>query len=777
MTPVFIYTIISCALFWFIYSKKSAGGTHEGYSAGELIPFYTVMRLVPLFMMKERSVSNYIAFGIDALVLAAVIFTASGASKSKSTAAALYLFFPLPVICMAVGTTPAIITNIAVTGAALGILSAVFRKYPLYSPYRLTGGLAALGTGIHLGAYSLFAQNHTFRELISKDDCPVFLAAGIALAVTGIVMMAVTLRKTVKLPPSASEKSSESASFSPSYEAEKFGSKNIVHMTALTVIYAVLVFWQLGSHTTPETGQCFNSNDSENAEIIIDLGEYLTVSKLDIFLGPESLRKVNVSAFNESTHEWEFITDKELPTAFAWNQIDLSWNLRYIGIVFSGENTTFNEIVIVGSDGNTIIPKNAEERPYLYDEQDLYPGSEATYYYRMMFDEIYHGRTGYEFLHNLSIYENTHPPLGKTIIAGGIAIFGMNPFGWRFMVAVFGTLMVPVMYMFAWKLSHRSGTALTAGLLLSTEFMHFTLSRIATIDIIVATFILMMFLFMYCFIDEMNRNGSLRRQIMWISLCGVSTALAIATKWTGIYAAGGLAVLLFTFLIKHCAAKGSFKENLPYLIKLCIACVVSFIVIPLTVYVLSYFEFAQVYTDKNIIQHAIENSKSMLSYHSAVFDSHPYESPWYTWFLDKQPLLDAVNVVENDKISSVATFANPLIAFAGLAAFFHNVYLWRSRKCIKAQFLSVSYIAMLMPWMFIHRTVFIYQYFGCMLIIVLLICNSILNLKGSIKKKERIIVIASVLLFIMFFPETTGIPVARSYTKHFLELVPTWIFE
>src|SRR5690606_36756617 len=47
------------------------------------------------------------------------------------------------------------------------------------------------------------------------------------------------------------------------------------------------------------------------------------------------------------------------------------------------------------------------------------------------FDEIYHGRTGYEFLHRLPIYETTHPPLGKWFISWGIDIFGMTPFGWR----------------------------------------------------------------------------------------------------------------------------------------------------------------------------------------------------------------------------------------------------------------------------------------------------------------------------------------------------------
>mgnify|MGYP007025237109 CR=1 FL=1 len=35
----------------------------------------------------------------------------------------------------------------------------------------------------------------------------------------------------------------------------------------------------------------------------------------------------------------------------------------------------------------------------------------------------------------------SHPPLGKLIISIGIAMFGMVPFGWRFMGTLFGVLM------------------------------------------------------------------------------------------------------------------------------------------------------------------------------------------------------------------------------------------------------------------------------------------------------------------------------------------------
>ena len=79
--------------------------------------------------------------------------------------------------------------------------------------------------------------------------------------------------------------------------------------------------------------------------------------------------------------------------------------------------------------------------------------------YGMYFDELYHGRTAYEHLHGIAPYENSHPPLGKIFIMLGIAIFGMNAFGWRIIGTLFGIAMVPIMYAFGKKLFRRSDYA------------------------------------------------------------------------------------------------------------------------------------------------------------------------------------------------------------------------------------------------------------------------------------------------------------------------------
>ena len=83
----------------------------------------------------------------------------------------------------------------------------------------------------------------------------------------------------------------------------------------------------------------------------------------------------------------------------------------------------------------------------------------------------------------------------------GIKLFGMTPFGWRFMGAVMGVLMLPVMYLLAKQLTKRTDLSCIAMALLALDSMHFTQTRIATIDSYVVFFIMVMYLFMIRYVQ------------------------------------------------------------------------------------------------------------------------------------------------------------------------------------------------------------------------------------------------------------------------------------
>lgn len=749
-----VYTGIACLIYSFLLKKKLDSGTFGGYTAFETAAFFVLTRLCPLFMTENRTDENYIAFAADTLILAVFSFAfyRKFGAKAGKTAAALYMFAPLSAIGIASGNLRIILASFF-AAAMLAFVYFVAKKHGR-ADVQLFNGYILLMCGIYLALLAVSFREKSFVILIT--------AGVIALILTVIL----TVRKKFLMK---GEKTTFNVEIPIVSVCEKFGTKDLILMLILTAVYAAAVFFRLGSFEAPQTQTNFSG---ENKEIVLDLGEYTEVSQLSFFLGRRSGADIALSVFNEVTDEW-ILTEKdaELKTAYCWNNVPMSWKTRYIGIVFTkSEEYYINELAVIGTNGKLILPVNSAEYPELFDEQVLFPEYNS-YYYGMMFDEIYHGRTAYEFLNDLPIYETTHPPLGKTIISLGIAAFGMTPFGWRFASAVCGTLAVPLMYLFCRKISGRTDIAFIGAALFCTEFMHYTLSRIATIDIIAALFILMMFFFMYCFTQE----KALSKQYVWLFLCGVSTALAVSTKWTGVYAAVGIAIIFFADIFEKCAEKGGVKKNIPLLSRFFAVCVLSFIIIPAAVYSLSYIQFSEVYTDKSFIEHAVSNSAAMLSFHSGAKAPHPYSSEWYEWLIDRQPLLDSCRFDADGRISTVATLGNMLILPVGLAAFLHNFYLWRVKKSKTSRVLVIAFLSMLMPWLFIHRTVFIYQYFVCITLFCPMICASLMRMKKPMRIGS-VLLCASLALFVMFFPVISGTVVDRGYV-HWLEWLPTWVFE
>ena len=113
------------------------------------------------------------------------------------------------------------------------------------------------------------------------------------------------------------------------------------------------------------------------------------------------------------------------------------------------------------------------------------------------FDEIYFARTAFEHINRMEPYETTHPPLGKLIMAIGMLIFGVNPFGWRVMGTLFGAAMVPVMYLFGKKIFGKRIYGFISAFLIMFECMHFAQTRIATIDSYAGLFVILAYYFMY----------------------------------------------------------------------------------------------------------------------------------------------------------------------------------------------------------------------------------------------------------------------------------------
>ena len=86
-----------------------------------------------------------------------------------------------------------------------------------------------------------------------------------------------------------------------------------------------------------------------------------------------------------------------------------------------------------------------------------------------------------------------HPPFGKILIAAGEWLFGLTPFGWRFAVAVVGSLSILLLARIARRMTRSTLLGCVAGLLLALDGLEFVMSRTALLDIFVMFWVLAAF--------------------------------------------------------------------------------------------------------------------------------------------------------------------------------------------------------------------------------------------------------------------------------------------
>lgn len=135
-----------------------------------------------------------------------------------------------------------------------------------------------------------------------------------------------------------------------------------------------------------------------------------------------------------------------------------------------------------------------------------------------------------------------HPPLGKMIIVVFIRIFGDNPAGWRAGSVVFGLMMIPLIYLLGLSMFKNQIPAFFAAFLLSTDFLHVTMSRICLLDIFQSFFYLAGFYFTYLYFDLE------KKPFILVTLSGLSFACAQQVKLSGVSGAFGSVVFLVVMM-------------------------------------------------------------------------------------------------------------------------------------------------------------------------------------------------------------------------------------
>ncbi|TXJ00039.1 MAG: phospholipid carrier-dependent glycosyltransferase [Neisseriales bacterium] len=395
-----------------------------------------------------------------------------------------------------------------------------------------------------------------------------------------------------------------------------------------------------------------------------------------------------------------------------------------------------------------------------------------------VFDEYYYAAAAEEYLKQWGTVTQAHPPLAMLIIALGICLFGLNPFGWRILANLSGIILIPLVYIFTKRLTGNRYAAMIAVILLSVDFMHFVISRMASIEPFVTLFLLCEYLFLFQYLQAKLNNYGDKAVLKNIFAVGLFSGLAIACKWSGLFSLPAIMVVLVWGYLASGAKPIKLSIALQYLLFL--------VVLPLSIYCLSFVPLFTIKHATNFAIFMLETQKNMYQFHThEALDFHNiYASKWWTWPLVLQPMSMAFVMLDPvSKLSqSVGLLGNPLVWWGTSVAVIVLALLLIFPKFRKPElyFILLAVAAQYLSYIFISRLSYIYYFYSVLpLVIVAFAYLVTLLLKLNSKMINWLIfiyVVLSIWLFIMFFPALSGLNINRDFVYHFLLWFSTWQF-
>lgn len=452
-----------------------------------------------------------------------------------------------------------------------------------------------------------------------------------------------------------------------------------------------------------------------------------------------------------------------------------------------------------------------------------------------VFDEVYYAKDGcfdagfpYERCGLESPGEQTvtvHPPLGRWIIAGGIAATGdpsdftcefgkvsprCHPFSFRVATATFGTLSVLLVAILAYLLFGSALWAGIAGLLLATESLNFVQSRTSMLDIFVVTFVVAGFLFLVLDrrwierrtpqptdLAEESQEGYLLELPPdrppapifrpWRLAAGLAFGAATASKWSGVTALA--AAILLTLAWERTRRS---EVGLPHAFREAVrdeafGIFVFLLVVPAAVYVASY---AKWFAD----HHGLDLlgwwnlQRDMASYSIHLRAKHPYSSPAWSWLILKRPVAYYYQCFRTtsgrcELPAEILGVGNPAIFWGSLLAMPYTLFSWIRRRDWRAGLIFVPFIGQYGPWFFAARTNFLFYLAPVTPFMVLAGAYALKDLfelelgprrVRALAPVAGLLLVISVGLFVFFLPVLTGR--VTSYGGWKLRMwLPSWI--
>ena len=365
-----------------------------------------------------------------------------------------------------------------------------------------------------------------------------------------------------------------------------------------------------------------------------------------------------------------------------------------------------------------------------------------------VFDETYYAKEAAEFI-TYGVEYNTedqqaqfvvHPPVGKWVIALGQLMFGNDSFGWRFSVAVLGTLAVFLIARIGRRLFRSLVLGATAAVLLATDGLAFVLSRVALLDGILMFFLLAAFGALLVDRDRSRERladlaeAGLGTSIVgpWLGLrpfrllAGLMLGLAVATKWNGVWFIAAFGLMTVWWDVDARRLAGVPRPYVGALFRDAVPAFLSLVVVSVLAYISSWAGWftagdrayhRYVGTGPGWLPEPLANlwvyHQQMLDFHRGLDRFHAYRSHPWSWIVVGRPVsMDYTGVdrghlgCEAERCSrAILGIGTPMLWWGGVIALAALVLVWLGRRDWRAGAILVGFGAGWLPWFaFADRT-------------------------------------------------------------------------
>ena len=447
----------------------------------------------------------------------------------------------------------------------------------------------------------------------------------------------------------------------------------------------------------------------------------------------------------------------------------------------------------------------------------------------LVFDEVYFAKFARNYLTQTPFFD-AHPPLGKYMIALGIALKGFSPLGFRWMNALIGSWIPLLIAGIAYELTRRPTYALVAGGAAVLDGLLLVESRYALMNVHLVFFGL---LGHWLLLMSLTAKG--RWHWAGLTLAAIAFGAAAAVKWNGLgFMVGAYLLWFIGWGLTHLGWRPSRPyPSLPLQHLSRLSWFKMWVYLPILaalIYSLLWLPHLQ----QNLDPGFGPVHQQILSYHRGIGSGdnvHPYCAPWYTWPLMLRPInyfyqqvgslsepvpvigppLPALPAGTNITrvIYNVHAMGNPILWWLSTLAIlwvvsrwgrslgFSWITNWRWPKAGQRPslppldranpspelfwvplYLGVNYAANFLPWIGVSRCIFLYHYLPASLFsgmaIAWLVERWLRNHDPALKNWAIAIIAAVAIGFIFWLPLYLGLPLSPLEWQLRIWL-PSWI--